>query len=349
MLEPYKPDYPFDREPGPGDSLEVAPGVHWLRMPLPFKLDHINLWLLDDGEGWTAVDTGINTGEVKDAWRLVAGRLFAGKPLKRIVVTHFHPDHLGLAGWLAEAHEAPLWMPLAEWTHGRMLSMDTADTIGEEFLAFYRRAGFDEDQIEVARGRLGRYGKAVSKIPTSFRRIAEGEVIDIGGRDWRVVVGTGHAPEHACLYCRELNVLISGDQVLPRISPNVSVWPQEPDADPLRLFLQSLRTFHSLPEDVLVLPSHDWPFRGLHGRLDDLAYHHRERLDETLAACARPAAATEVLKRLFSRPLDDHQLFFAIGETLAHLHRLLGEGALERRLGSDGVYRFGRADGSKAG
>jgi len=338
----YKPDYAFEGQPATGETMAVAPGVAWLRMPLPFKLDHINLWLLDDGDGWTLVDTGIDSDDVRDAWQQIEQLRFADKPPKRLIVTHFHPDHVGLAGWLAERFDIPLWMPLGEWTQGRMHSLDTAETIGDSYRRFYKSAGFDETMLDAVEKRMGRYGQSISPIPAHFHRISHGDNIQVGDYHWRVIVGTGHAPEHACLYCEQLGVLISGDQVLPRISPNVSVWPQEPDANPLQQFLASLDNFRDLPEDSLVLPSHDWPFRGLHGRLDDLAGHHRDRLDETEGLCAEPATGVEVLRGLFKRELDNHQLFFAIGESLAHLHHLASEGRVERRVDGEGVYRFQR-------
>lgn len=340
----YKPDYAFEGQPETGDVIQVAPGVYWLRMPLPFKLDHINLWLLDDGDGWTLVDTGIASDEIREAWQRIEELRFKGKPPKRLIVTHFHPDHVGLAGWLTERFQIPLWMPLGEWTQGRMHSFDTAETIGGSYHKFYKSAGFDAAMLDVVGQRVGRYGQSISPIPAQFHRISHGDSIEIGGCDWRVIVGTGHAPEHACLYCEQLGVLIAGDQVLPRISPNVSVWPQEPDADPLRQFLGSLDRFRGLATDTLVLPSHDWPFRGLHGRLDDLAGHHRDRLVETEELCAAPATGVDVLRGLFTRELDNHQLFFAIGESLAHLHYLIGEGRIERREDSEGVYRFQRVE-----
>lgn len=338
----YKPDYLFGSEvPELGTTIEVAPGVRWLRMPLPFKLDHINLWLLEDGDGWTVVDTGIARDEVKDAWRSLAETYFsADKPLKRIIVTHYHPDHIGLAGWMCDEYSVTLSIPLTEWAFAKMFSLDTRQSKRDDFVEFYHGAGFDAEMTEQVNGRIGRYPNVVSAIPNQFIRIAEGDEIDIGGRSWRIIVGTGHAPEHACLYCDEAKILISGDQVLPRISPNVSVWPQEPTANPLALFLSSLNKFKNLPSDTLVLPSHDWPFHGLLGRLDDLAHHHDQRLDDSWQACVNPATGVDVLKALFNREFDAHQLFFAIGEALAHVHHLEASGRVVREIDKSGVHFF---------
>lgn len=331
----------FEDNPEPGESWEVAPGILWLRMPLPFKLDHINLWLLDDGPGWTIVDTGINRPETRDAWERVISQRFQGKPPTRIVVTHFHPDHMGLAGWLAERHGVELWATMGEWAFARSLRLDTGPDNRKDFIRFYRGAGFDQAMMEKVEERRVSYPNRITPVPFSVRRIWDGEDLLIGGRRWRVMVGFGHSPEHASLFSAEANVLIAGDQVLPQISPNISVWPQEPGSDPLALYLASLPIFLPLPADVLVLPSHHQPFTGLHARVHQLAHHHDQRLGETLAVCDRPSTGVDVLRHLFTRELDDHQLFFAIGESLAHLHYLVGQGRMIHTI-EDGVHRFQR-------
>lgn len=341
----YKPEYLFGKDvPELGTTLEVAPGVHWLRMPLPFALNHINLWLLDDGDGWTVVDTGIARDEVKEAWMTLAKTYFSeDKPLKRIIVTHYHPDHVGLAGWMCAEFGVKLWMPLTEWSFARMFSLDTGSARLDDFVSFYRGAGFDDEMTKQISGRVGRYPSIVSPIPNSFVQIGEADEIEIGGRNWRVIIGTGHAPEHACLYAQDDKILISGDQVLPRISPNVSVWPQQPTANPLAQFISSLEKFRDLDPETLVLPSHDWPFYGLHGRLDDLAQHHVDRLDEAWRACATPATGVDVLNALFNREFDSHQLFFAVGEALSHIHYLEHEKRVIRETNAAGVHFFRQA------
>ena len=334
--------YVFDGVPATGTAMEVAPGVLWLRMPLPFKLDHINLWLLEDGDGWTAVDAGIARDDVREAWEHILAGPCGGRPLRRVVVTHFHPDHMGLAGWLTDRFGIDLWVSTSEWAFANLGKLEPAEQRLAVANRLYRAAGFDEAGLSAVTASRSVYPKSVVPIPPTYRRIGDGDVLEIGGHGWRVTVGTGHSPEHACLYCADLGVFISGDHILPRISPNVSVWPREPEADPLRLYLNSLPAFRRLPADTLVLPSHDWPFRGLPGRLDDLARHHEERLEATLAACARSSTGVEVLNHLFDRELDRHQLFFAIGESLAHLHYLMGEGQIERTQRPDGVNVFSR-------
>ncbi|MEK9752912.1 MAG: MBL fold metallo-hydrolase [Rhodospirillaceae bacterium] len=336
----FVPDYPFEGEPGPGETVEVADGVWWLRMPLPFKLNHINMWLLDDGDGWAIVDTGIQADDVKACWEKIEAKHCAGKPVKRVIVTHYHPDHVGLAGWLCERHGVGLTMTLAEWTQARLGTLETPQSKSAQMRPFYKLVGFDAEQMALIEGRGGYYGSIVSPPPASFLRMDEGDEIEIGGAKWRVIITEGHALKHACLYSAAKGVLISGDQVLPRITPNVSVQAQEPDSDPLGQFMASLEKLRGLPAETLVLPSHDWPFRGLEGRLDSMAEHHDERLEATLVACAEPATAIDVLGHLFTRKLDNHQIFFAVGETLAHIHHLMHRGRIRRDLAPDGAYRY---------
>ena len=335
--------FPHAAPPAPGAVTEVAPGVKWLRMPLPFALDHINLWLLDEGDGWTIVDSGLNTEATRQLWGEIFSHALEGKPVKRLLVTHFHPDHMGLAGWLTETLRIPLWCTETEWLFARMLSLDESEGFMRNALEFYRRTGMDEAMRAVFAGRGNTYSKRVATIPHRYTRIGDGQIVRVGGREWRVVVARGHAPEHACLYAPELDLFIAGDQVLPKISPNVSLWPQEPEGDPLALYLASLaRLKREIPETALVLPSHGLPFHGLHRRIDRLAEHHEERLKELEAACEVPRTAAEIVPVLFRRTLDAHQLGFAVGETLAHVQYLLNIGRLSRETRGDGVYTFRR-------
>lgn len=334
--------YPWTDNPPPGTLIPVAPGVSWLRMPLPFALDHINLWVLDDGEGVALVDTGVATPETRALWEDIFAGPLAGRPVTRVISTHFHPDHMGLAGWLCERFSCDLWATLAEWTFGMMLSLDQSQDFVDRQVAFYRPLGFSADQLEKVRERRNPYAPRVAPLPRAINRLSEGQGLWIGDALWQVVVGRGHSPEHACLYSPTLDVLISGDQVLPRISPNISVWPQEPEADPLALFTESLRRIRSqCPDSVLVLPSHGRPFHGLHARIDDLLAHHEDRLQVCEQACAaQPQTAMDLIPVMFNRTLDDHQTYFAIGEVLSHLHFLIGQERLERHQSPDGLYRF---------
>ena len=335
--------HPFPDPPAPGATIEVAPGIHWLRMPLPFALDHINLWLVADGGGWSIVDTGFGRGdETRALWQRVLDATLGGKPVERVIVTHFHPDHIGLAGWLCERFGVELWISQAEFLTAQVVRGGLAAGDIEKRVEHYRRNGLAGEALEGFRSRSNYYRDTVSPLPARYRRIVPGEAIEIDGKPWRAILGEGHAPEHICLFGRDLGILISGDQVLPKITTNVSVWPDQPDADPLKLYLESLANFRPLPHDTLVLPSHGLPFYGLHARLDFLAAHHEERLDVALAACVTPKSAAEIIPVLFRRKLDQHQLGFAMGESLAHLHYLAGQGRVRRTLDADGIYRFQR-------
>lgn len=337
-------DYVWTTPPDPATVCEVATGVLWIRMPLPFALDHINLWLLEDTDGWTIVDTGICRDEVKELWRSLFSGVMATRRVRRLIATHFHPDHLGLAGWLHEEVEAPLWMTRTEWLMGTMLYHDVDGRIAARQVDFYRSHGLDQRWLDALSAGGNRYRLHISPPPPSFHRLSDGDVMKVGGRDWRVIVGMGHAPEHACLYCAELSLLIAGDQILPRITPNVALSAAEPDANPLGLFLDSLTRIRRLPSDTLVLPSHGYPFRGLHERIDQMSRHHHQRLDALLVACEEPRSAADLLSVLFKRELDAHQIMFAMGESLSHLAYLAKDHKLETLRGSDEITRYQRVE-----
>ena len=335
--------HPWPEPPEGGTTILVAPGIRWLRMPLPFALNHINLWLLDDERGVTAVDTGTGLPPTRELWEtLFAGEL-ADRPIVRVLVTHFHPDHMGNADWLSRRFGVELWCPQAEWLMAQLAWQGAGGGDSDKRLAHYRRHGVPEAQVEALRERGNHYRQLVPTVAPEFRAVREGDVLTIGARQWHAFTVLGHAPEHACLFSPSGNVLISGDQVLPKITPNVSVWPDQPRGNPLRLYLDSLARFRPLPEDTLILPSHGLPFRGLHPRLEYLRHHHEERLAEALDAIAEPRTASDLVPMLFRRKLDTHQLGFAIGEALAHLHYLEAEGQAARLVGGDGVHRFQKA------
>jgi glyoxylase-like metal-dependent hydrolase (beta-lactamase superfamily II) len=333
--------------PPPASPVEVEPGIHWLHFPLPFALDHVNLWLLDDPAGWIVIDTGFGNRTCQAIWEELLEGPLATRPLVRIVVTHFHPDHMGLAGWLQQRTGAALWMPTTEWLMARMLWLDDPQTALARSLAFYRLAGLDEGVVEAMRADGHVYARRITAPPTTHTPIFHGQELVMGGRTWRVITGGGHAQDQACFFSATDGLLLSADQVLPRISPNVAIWPQAPEADPLGRFLSSLGGFFDLPEDTRTLPSHDWPFTDLHGRVQSLIDHHRHRLDQTLEAVATGASAgasaAAIFRVLFPKIQDLHQTRFALGEALAHLNHLVAAGRLERRL-EDGVWRFVPAD-----
>lgn len=329
--------------PPPGEAREIIPGLRWLRFPLPFAPHHVNVWLIEDDDGWLAVDAGVANDETRAHWRTaLAGAAFGGRRLAGLLVTHFHPDHAGLMGWLAAEHGLTPRMTRIEWLQSRAVWFDTGTDMLQQQAEFARIAGAPDAYSAYLLRRGALYAKAVSPLPRAFACIADGETLRIGGRDWRVITGRGHAPDMACLFCAEAGVLIAADQVLPRISPYVGLHAGEPMADPLGAFLTSLARFRDLPEEVLVLPSHGEPFRPLHARLDALDAHHADRLAALEEACRTPATAHALLPVLFRRPLDDRNLGFGIGETLAHLRRLEAAGRVERLPGADGVIAWAR-------
>jgi len=358
--------YPLaDALPEPGRTLELAPGVRWLRMPLPFALDHINLWLLRDQqdgiEGWTIVDCGVANDTTRALWDQIFEHELQGLPVLRVVVTHMHPDHIGLASWLTERwgtaeRDCRLWISATDWNVAKVASQPTTSTAtgfgGEGAARFFAMHGLtDPESLDRVRARGNYYVGMVPTVPARYKRLMDGMALTINGRNWTCHAGYGHAPEHISLHCAELHatlgdarfsgVLISGDMVLPRISTNVSVIDLEPEADPLPLYLRSVAAMRHLDAATLVLPSHGKPFLGLHERVDQLLQHHEDRYAEVLLACAEaPQSAADLLMVLFKRKLDLHQTTFAMGESVAHLHALAGAGRLMSEKGTDGVLRF---------
>jgi glyoxylase-like metal-dependent hydrolase (beta-lactamase superfamily II) len=331
--------YPFGgAEPEVGGTVQVAPGIDWVRLHIPGPLRHVNCWFLADTGGEALVDTGMNTSEARDAWKAIFNGPKANTRITKMIGTHFHPDHIGLAGWMCDHHAAPLIMTRAEWLTARMLAADARDSVPHEMLAFWRSAGWGSEQIDhaTAKGWAG-FRKIITPLPLSYTRIENGDTLTIGTRDWRVVTGSGHSPEHACLYDEASGILIAGDQVLPRISPNVSLGVTEPNADPLGEWFASIAKLKTLPADLLVLPGHGDPFTGLHTRLDAMDREHRERLDELAIFLGEPRRAVDCFGRLFRGAIGPDVLGMATGEALAHLRRLEVEGRATRDI-QDGVW-----------
>jgi glyoxylase-like metal-dependent hydrolase (beta-lactamase superfamily II) len=336
--------YPWPETPPPGETIEAAPGVRWLSMPLPFQLDHINLWLLEDHEGgWSVVDTGIGDGQTRALWEKLFEKF---RPVERVILTHYHPDHAGNAGWICKRFGVEMWTTQGEYLTAHAVRSSGAGYTSEAVLSVFKKNGLASEKAESMGAFRGnnRYSALVPEFPFSYRRIIERDKLRIGAHDWQAIIGHGHAPEHLSLYCEKLNVVIAGDMLLSTISTNVSVWSIDPEGDPLRLFLESIAGYRDLPEDVLVLPSHGKPFRGAHARVGQLEEHHDARLRElTEALREKPKSAGELLGVLFRRSLDTHQTFFAMGEAIAHLHYLYYAGQARRAVGPDGVMRYANA------
>ncbi|MCB1464448.1 MAG: MBL fold metallo-hydrolase [Nitratireductor sp.] len=322
--------FPLAEPPQCGEPLEVAPGIMWLRLPLPFRLDHVNVWLLDDGDGWAIIDTGIASDACRQIWeRLLAGQL-AGKRITRVIVTHYHPDHIGLAGWLCERTGAPLLIGQMDYLASSNISLGPGALDNSVYHDFYLRNGASRETADIVSTSGHGYLRMVSPLPHSFVRLTAGERLTIGSRTFEIMTGEGHSPEQLMFHCPEDSIFLSADQVIEKITPNISVWAVEPDGDPLGLYLQSLeRLIHDVSDVALVLPGHRRPFHGLHLRCRQIAEHHAERCD-LIRETVRQGSYTvsELVPVLFHRPLDPHQLSFAFSETLAHVNYMIRLGEL---------------------
>lgn len=329
-----------DPLPTRGDVRDIAPGVKWARLPLPFRLNHVNVWLLPEVDGYTLIDCGVEGAEMRALWDdMLAGPL-EGQPITRFVATHGHTDHVGLSGYLCERFDIPYVSTLGEWLWPRLRHLEAAEPARPQLRRFMTQHGCDEALIQSMIAARPTFVAALGPPPAALVRLVDGQIIRMGGFDWRVMVAAGHADEHASFYCEETRVLIAGDQILSHISPVVGVFPNEPDGDPLADYLASLPRFAELPEDTLVLPSHGTPFRGLHARVNWLASHHDERLDKLLGLLDQPVTTSEAAHRLFTRAMAEGAGMLAVAETLSHLHRLVGQGRLAKSQRDDGVMIF---------
>lgn len=332
---PGGPEFLFDFVPGPAESTAVCEDIQWIRLPLPFALDHVNCWLLGEPGQQVLVDTGVASARSRALWQLHwgsdGGEGLARAP-EKLLVTHFHPDHAGLAGWFSEAGAELIGSAIEMDLSRSLWSVDDAD-YGEHYARWYTANGLPEEQIAAVGNNPNTYRMIVSEPPaeTSWTWLCEGQNVELGGAQYRVMIGRGHAPDMVMLYRETDHVLIAADQILPSISPNVSVMPRLADRNPLQSFLDTLERLKTLPADTLVLPSHGMPFRGLHARIDVLESHHEDRLAEVYEACRQPASAFDMFRVLFRRKLDAQQTSFALGESLAHLHYLEKKGALVRQ------------------
>jgi glyoxylase-like metal-dependent hydrolase (beta-lactamase superfamily II) len=333
--------YPWGKAvPVSGDTMRIADGISWARIPMPGSLGHINSWLLDDADGVVVVDTGLQLATCSDEWKALFAGALKDVPISRVLCTHLHPDHIGLAGWLCKKFGVELWMTRGEWLTARMLTVDQAEELPEEATTMYRAAGWTDTQIADTQAKgWGRFRKVVFPMPAGYRRIRDGDVLEMGAHQWRVVVGSGHSPEHACLWNEKSGVLVAGDQVLPRISSNVSINVSEPEANPLGEWLDSIDRLLKLPDDLLVCPAHGEPFKGLHTRLKALRDEHHGRLDRLEEALAQPMRSVDCFGLLFNREIGDDHRDLATGEATAHLRYLETTGRARRAV-KDGVHWY---------
>lgn len=328
--------HPWPEAPEPGAAIEIAPGVLWMRLPLPMKLDHVNVYALDDGDGWTVVDTGFDNAKGRAIWQTLLDGPLGGRPVTRVVITHHHPDHVGLAGWFAD-HGARIWTTRTAWLTARMLVLDEQDAPPPESIAFWRAAGMPPEMLAQRAGeRPFNFVDTVHAIPLGYRRLQHGQTVAFGGRDWHVAMGNGHAPEHATFWSQSDDLVIGGDQLLPGISPNLGVYPTEPDADPVGEWLQSCDRFAAMAEDRhLVLPGHKLPFTGLPLRLSQMRENHLSALERVHRALSETAlTAVGCFPALFKRPIGQAEFGLALVESVGHLNRLANDGRI-LRAGTD--------------
>src|SRR5262245_58780856 len=333
--------FPWDAPPAPGVVSEIAPGIMWFRLALPFLLDHVNIYLIEDQKGWTLIDTGLGDRATERAWeQLLAGALKA-HPITRIIVTHFHPDHVGSAGWRLERFDVALYMSATEYLLSLNMHLDPGALEADHYRRFYRKHGLDDATTQNVVTKGHEYLRIVSGLPKTYRRLIAGVLIKIGSRQFEVLTGGGHSPEQIMLLSRADKIFFAADQVLAKISPNVSVAAVDPAGDPLGIYLRSLGALKtSVPEDVLVLPGHQLPFVGLHLRAEQLERHHLARCAAIAAACrTAPRSAAELIPSIFERRLDAHQMGFAFSEVLAHVNYMLRQGELSVVPGRDAVER----------
>jgi glyoxylase-like metal-dependent hydrolase (beta-lactamase superfamily II) len=334
--------FPFANPPDVGRCIEIAPGIFWARIPLPFRLNHVNVYLIDDGDGWAIIDTGLDYQDARDVWNALLAGPMGGRRVTRIIVTHLHPDHIGLAGWLCARFDAPMLTTQTSYLGCLNVSLRPGTLDGAPYRDFYLRNGFSMQTMEQISTEGHEYLWKVAPLPPTFSRVVAGDVIQIGGRSFSVITGEGHAAEQIMLHCVSERLFFAADQVLAKITPNVSVWPVDPEGDPLGLYLKSLQSIKmSVPDDVLVVPGHQLPFHGLHARCDELAIHHETRCSLILDACqSAPRSAADLVPVLFQIELDAHQMGFAFSEVMSHVNFMLRAETLKRVISQDGIHRL---------
>ncbi|MEL7080381.1 MAG: MBL fold metallo-hydrolase [Pseudomonadota bacterium] len=338
--------YPWADPPAHGTATEVADGVLWFRLPLPMKLDHVNIYALDDGDGWTVIDTGFASNKTKEIWRTMMEGPLDGKPVMRAVVTHHHPDHVGLAGWLQTEFGASLLTTRTAWLMARMLTLDVQATPNSETLDFYRSAGMDPATLEIrSKERPFNFADIVAPLPLGYERLQQDQTINMGGRTWDIHMGNGHAPEHATFWSRDDNLVLSGDQILPSISPNIGVYATEPMADPIGDWLEACERLAPMArDDHLVLGGHKLPFTGLPTRMRQLIENHHGALERLLAFIDTPKAAGDCFAPLFKRNIGEGEYGLALVEAVAHLSHLYQTGLASRQRRADGAWVYQRKD-----
>jgi len=329
--------------PAPGQFAEVAEDIYALNVAVPFKgLRQVALWLLRGPEGWTMIDCGWGDPETRAAITNAFDTLLGDEPLVRLIVTHFHPDHMGNCRWICDRWGIVPHVTRAEWFAAkcseRLMYIDDLDAQAR----FFEAHAIDQALLARYQAEFILYDRGVAVSP-AHQCLRDGQTLTFGGTTWEVLAGAGHSPEMATFYSAERRIYISADQVLPRISSNVGVNHWEPAADPLKDFLHSLAVIaDKVPSDALVLPSHGDPFRDAPARIRNLARHHEDRLDQLMADFdgQKPRTAGACMATLFGKKLDGTQIGFAAGETIAHLNHLVERGRLQRISQPDGRIHY---------
>lgn len=339
-------DYPFGTHPGDAAAIEIRPGLLWHRMPIRMgNLGHINSYLIEDDDGWTMIDAGYGGAPNQELWERFFTAHLKGKPVVRLICTHSHPDHIGLAPWMCDRWGIGVTMTLAEWIFGRMMALESGGKIHDNVLDYFKKMGSPDSELEeiASFGHNPHFG-GIPPMPSSFTRIEGGDVFRLGGEDWTVLIGRGHSHEHACLYSEALGILIGGDIVLPKISPHIGSFATEPEGDPLKQFVSTVKAFRKLPAATLVLPSHNDVFTGLHNQLDYYLDHHDRRIEAILAACETEQTVMSLVPVLFKGDLSKLARRLGVTEALAHCNHLMAGGLMTRRLNDAGQWLFRRAD-----
>ena len=325
-------EYAFDDPPSNGEPMRVADDLYLLRLPLPFALDHVNVWLLEGDSGWTIIDSGLGTDQCLDIWEKILDGLLKSKPVEKLILTHYHPDHVGLSGDLVQRTGACVFMSRTEWLTANMLFHDTRGEMNSGMLRLFHQHGLPDNCFDQMKKTKNIFASRCSSLPLSYQRLKHGDVIEIAGSDWQCRQGQGHSPEHIALFNKDRKILIAGDHILPKITPNIPMPVQETSANPIAAYINSLNTYRDIDDDVLVLPSHRLPFRGIRIRIDQLITHHYQRLDHLFEACDKPVNVYQVLPVLFKRKLDLNQMKFAMLEALSHMVFLEQAGRLRKSV-----------------
>ncbi|MCG8671842.1 MAG: MBL fold metallo-hydrolase [Pseudomonadales bacterium] len=331
--------FPFTEAPENHQVVTIHPHVKWVRSPLPFSLAHINCYLLKDGDGWCVLDTGMNGKEAISRWEKIIAEGLDGAPITRVISTHHHPDHNGLAGWFCDTYKVPFYTTEAEYYYTRTFYAPKRSERYWESAEYFDRTGINEESKEALLADSN-YSHMVTEVPGAFHRVVDGDRLKIGDYEWEAITTRGHSPEHLSLYCEALDMMLSGDQVLPAITSNVSISPTQAYANPLKDWFDAHDKVKArIPDSVLVLPAHELPFKGLHQRLQAVVDHHHERLDKIVTLCGTSINPQEITNELFDREMDEFQNFLAVGEVMAHLNWLLNEKRVSVCV-ENGVYQF---------